>query len=193
MFSDAAGHRTGNTQGIDAGSVVLTTAAGEMVGRSDAAGRLTVEGIDSRARWYVLTARAKRTHPSWPLSTHVQSQWRFRSGDVPRGARALPLIDVRYDVPLSDHQSIVAGNPTRLSLWARRQVGSPRADARVMRVEYSTDGGSTWTQAAVDINQGRTQATIPGLTAGTVALRVTAADSAGGRLVETLTNAYFVQ
>ncbi|MEV0811054.1 S8 family serine peptidase [Micromonospora sp. NPDC050200] len=192
MFSDSAGHRTGNTTVTDTGDVTLTDDAGVTIAASDAVGRLTAEGLSPREAWYRLTSHAKRTFTKWPLGTDVTSTWRFRSGHVAQGYETLPLIDLTYQLAYDGQQSVAAGQAVQLSLTAGHQVGARARATHVQGVEYSTDGGKTWSPASAQVDGASAVATLPGVAAGNVSLRTTAVDDQGGSLVEIIMDAYRV-
>uniref|UniRef100_UPI00164980D5 hypothetical protein n=1 Tax=Escherichia coli TaxID=562 RepID=UPI00164980D5 len=106
---------------------------------------------------------------------------------------ALPLIDVTYDVPLSDELTTPADRPVRFTRRAGHQAGADAHGAWVTKVEYSIDRGTTWHTAAVSNDGGTARVRLPGLPAGPVNLRTSAVDRQGGELVETLTNAFLVR
>ncbi len=194
FWADAAGHTTGNTAGIDTGSVVLRQGR-RVVGTNDAVGRLRVEGLPRGKDWYRLEMQGRRTHATWPLSTEVRAEWRFRMGHAPDRPTALPLLDVRYDVPVDLHQSVAAGAPFQITLTAAHAVGSTGGGrAAIDSLRYSLDHGATWRRATLTSGPGGSVlARIPALAAGTeVSLQTTASDRQGGRLVETLLTAFTV-
>ncbi|MEU5943686.1 S8 family peptidase [Micromonospora sp. NPDC047548] len=193
MFSDSAGHRTGNTTVTDTGDVTLTDDAGVTIAASDAVGRLTAKGLSPRTAWYRLTSHAKRTFTKWPLSTEVTSTWRFNSGHVAQGYETLPLIDLTYQLAHDEHQSVAAGQAVQLSLTAGHQIGARARATHVQGVEYSTDSGKTWSPAPVQVDGTSAVATLPGVAAGNVSLRTTAVDDQGGSLVEIIMDAYRVR
>ncbi len=193
MFSDAAGHRSERVRELETGGTVLRDAAsGTVVGRNDQPGQ-GVFDVPSKARWYELTATARRDSPEWPLATEVSDVWRFRSAHT-RGESALPLLDTRYEVPgLDGDNSVPEGREFGFDLGFAYQKGAPRGgDVDRASVSYSTDDGATWQAAEVRRSGDGWRVTVPGMDTGWVSLKVAAEARGGGSLTETVTRAYRV-
>jgi subtilisin family serine protease len=125
-----------------------------------------------------------------PYPHRSTTSWTFRSsaptdGD---GETRIPLLVVGYDLPLD-----TLNRPTGdvATFHVRQVTGAEASPIRRLRVWTSTDG-TTWRSAAVrERSSGRYEVTLPDVARGTgVSLRVDATDAAGGRIEQTLDNAY---
>lgn len=116
--------------------------------------------------------------------------------DATRSCSFLPLLFIRYDLPLNYHGQATAGSPEPVRFTVTGQQDAPAPSGLSATVSASFDGGQTWTtpQAAASLGSGRFTTTIsqPPLasTDGFVALRVTAHDGAGDSVTQTITRAY---
>lgn len=192
MFSDAKGHRSDAVAGIEDGETVLRDASGTVVGRNDSGGR-GVFDVPARSGVYALTSTAARPDLyEWGLGTRISDTWRFRTGHT-SGERALPLLDTRYDLSkLDGDNSVSAELPFTFGVDFSYQPGAHGGDVDRAKVEYSTDDGRTWAEAAVRARGGAWQVTMPGLPQGWVSLRVSGEDRGGSAVTETITRAYRV-
>jgi hypothetical protein len=198
MYADAGTRRGGGTAvpmwdypGVT-GHTELTTVTGKPLGRSDRTGFLSVEAGPEDTR-YLLTTESTRD-ASWSnLSTAQRTTWGFRSaaGAAPV---ALPLLAVRYDIPLDDLNRAPAGVPAALTVHAE-QNGVPGApDITSLSVRTSFDDGATWRPVALDRRGDRWRGTIDHPAgAGYVSLRAAATDAAGNTVEQETIRAYAVQ
>ncbi|MEO3869962.1 S8 family serine peptidase [Nonomuraea sp. B12E4] len=148
-------------------------------------------------------------HRQRPLSPQVVTSSRFTSAPpssgTPEGYACSfgppcafqPALQVTYDLPLDLLNRARAGHRFAFDLRAAPHSGLRRApEVRDLRVEYSVDDGTTWRAASRVKRQGegRFQAEVshPPLdrTSGYVSLRVTATDTEGGSVTQTVTRAY---
>ncbi len=136
------------------------------------------------------------------LSTHTHTEWTFHSASAGNQAHTvLPLIDVDYtDVTGAfSHRSALdlsntarVGDLVTLHLTATHQLGSTAPPVNQATVSVSYDDGVTWQPATVRATGHETfEATYRHPAHGQfVSLRVTASDSAGNGLDQTLIRAY---
>jgi hypothetical protein len=170
------------------GSTVLSR-NGEEVGRNDAPGR-GVFDVQPGAGRYTLVSDAAKTGPEWPLSIRTRAEWTFAT--TPSGDRtALPLLDVRFDLPLDGHNSAPATGISGF-VSAAHQEGAARVPVRRMTVDVSYDDGASWQPVKVAADGSRWKVNVPGGT-GFASLRATAADTAGNAVTETVIRAYRVR
>ncbi|MGW0805036.1 S8 family peptidase [Nonomuraea sp. NPDC002799] len=108
-----------------------------------------------------------------------------------------PAIQITYDLPLDLLNRAASGTAFAFDLRARPHSGVRRApEVGRAKVEYSTDDGVTWREAAKVKKRGdgrfRVELTHPALaqTSGFVSLRVTTSDTAGGSVTQTIDRAY---
>ena len=164
---------------------------GKLLGEANApTGQFTVPA--GRAT-YRLVATVTRAAPH-TLSTSVTESWTFRSqhvrGDTPR---RLPLSVVRFSPKLDELNSAPAGRFFDLPLDVQRQPNAPGGHPRRVTVQVSYDDGKTWRPALVLGSGSHRVATVrhPS-TAGYVSLRVSAADSTGETVTQTVIRAYAI-
>ncbi|ANZ35634.1 hypothetical protein BBK82_05630 [Lentzea guizhouensis] len=126
---------------------------------------------------YTLDLHATRDRVA--LSTDVRTTWEFSS---PADGK-LPLLEIDYALPLDQRNSWKAGVPMPAKFTAARQAGAGKADIVDLRAYASFDDGATWVPVAGLVQAGGT----PG---GFVSLRVTARDSEGNTVDQTVLRAY---
>jgi hypothetical protein len=113
------------------------------------------------------------------LSTDVRTTWEFSS---PADGK-LPVLEVDYALPLDLRNSWKAGVPMPAKFTAARQEGAGRAVVRELRAYASFDDGASWVPVAGVVPAG-------GKAGGFVSLRVTARDSDGNTVDQTVLRAY---
>ncbi|PWK80787.1 subtilase family protein [Lentzea atacamensis] len=113
------------------------------------------------------------------LSTDVRTTWEFTS---PADGK-LPLLEVGYALPLDQRNSWKAGLPMPAKFTAARQAGAGKAVVRELRAHASFDDGATWVPVTGLVPAG-------GKAGGFVSLRVTARDSEGNTVDQTVLRAY---
>jgi subtilisin family serine protease len=170
------------------GTTVLSS-GGTEVGRDDVPGR-GVFDIPRGAGTYTLVSDAAKSGPEWPLSVRTRAEWTFRT--TPSSERkALPLLDVRYDLPLDGHNTAPATGVSGFVTVAH-QDGAAHSPVRRVTTEVSYDDGVTWQPATVTADGSRWKVDVPGGT-GYASLRATATDTAGNSVTETVIRAYRVR
>jgi len=170
------------------GTTVLTR-DGEEIGRNDVPGR-GVFDVPPGPGEYTLTTEATNTDPGWPLAVHTGAEWTFRAAAT-RDRKALPLLDVRWDLPLDGYNTAPATGVTGF-VSAVHQEGAANPPVRQVLVEYSFDDGATWQPAPVARHGDRWKVNLPGGT-GFASLRTTATDTSGNAVTETVIRAYRVR
>ena len=144
---------------------------------------------------YRLDLSTSRVSPDWEFGTRTQTSWSFHS-DTTAGKAALPLLQLDYDVPVDEHNTVPAQHDHTIGLTVRNQDGLPTPGGVSVQVAASYDGGKTWTKEvrAKDQSHNRFTATVerPARTHGDVfvTLRVTATDGAGNQIRQTVERAY---
>jgi hypothetical protein len=166
---------------------VLSREGKEVSRRTDAGGVGTFDITNGR---YTLTADARRETANMTpaLSPHTHAEWTFTTSPG-QGRVALPLLDVRYDLPLDGNNTFAVGKPLVGKVSVAHQPGAPRSFVPGVGVEYSYDDGKTWHRARVT----GARLEIPPSPAGYVSLRATACDVTGNSVVETVIRAYAVK
>jgi hypothetical protein len=149
---------------------------------------------------------ASRTGRAYGLATSSRTVWTWPSARqagtaLPAGwicpaaktCVVQPMMTLGYSVPgLGLHESAPPG-PQVLDFSAAHLQLAAAAAVKDATVQVSQDGGKTWRSVAVTgTGPGRFRAVFSDKSAGPVALRVTAADSAGSKIKETILSAYKV-
>jgi hypothetical protein len=193
MFSDAHGHATYPATGFDTGSTVLLRADGTEVGRSDVPGQAVFDLPAARTD-YRMTVSDRREVYGWPLSTEVRNEWTFSSGRVTGDTlEPLPLLDVRYNLPVDGLGSASAGD-FAFTVSGGHQTGSgaERLPVTKAQVWWSADDGATWQPAVQTAVADGWRVTVPNPEAGFVSLRTELTDAHGASVTETIIRAYRV-
>ncbi|MEU8165514.1 S8 family serine peptidase [Micromonospora sp. NPDC049004] len=134
---------------------------------------------------YRLEATARRGTPD-TLSTSVTVAWTFTSAHTSAPQR-LPLTTARPTPTLDDTNTARAGRIMAIPVSLDRQAGSSAAPNRKLGVSASFDDGRTW--VALPVVGGAALIAHP-RRAGFVSLRVTATDTAGNTVTQTVLRAY---
>ncbi|MBB4941990.1 hypothetical protein FHR32_006376 [Streptosporangium album] len=123
----------------------------------------------------------------------MDAVWTFRSASTAK-EQPLPLMAVRYaPAGLDDLNRATPGSLARLPIWIERNPGAPKAAVESVRLETSSDDGTSWHRVpAVRTASGWTAVVANPRTPGFVSLRVTATDTSGAGLTQTITRAYAV-
>nr|WP_146218435.1 S8 family serine peptidase [Micromonospora acroterricola] len=134
---------------------------------------------------YRLEASVSRGAPD-TLSTSVSVAWTFTSAHTSK-PEPLPLTTARPSPALDDTNTARAGRATTIPVALDRQPGSAAAPNRSLAVSASFDDGGTW--VALPVFRGVALIAHP-RRPGFVSLRVTATDTAGTTVTETIQRAY---
>ncbi|MEH0936170.1 S8 family peptidase [Micromonospora psammae] len=134
---------------------------------------------------YTLEATATRGAPD-TLSTSVSVAWTFTSAHTSTPQR-LPLTTARPTPVLDDTNTARAGRTMTIPVALDRHAGSTAAPNRTLGVSASFDDGRTW--AALPVTRGVARITHP-RQPGFVSLRLTATDTAGNTVTQTIQRAY---
>ncbi|MGW2938334.1 peptidase S8, partial [Streptomyces sp. NPDC001156] len=167
---------------------------GEQIATSDngAWGDFEVPAGDAAYRLDLTTARVS---DDWHFGTGTHTSWTFRS-DTAAETTLLPLLQLDYDVPVDAQNAVGRGRTHTLGLTVRMQDGMAAPRGVKLKVEASYDDGKTWTTTRTEQQDGDGQFTAtverPSNVHGDayVTLRVTATDSAGNSVQQTVNRAY---
>jgi subtilisin family serine protease len=177
--SDADGHFGGTT--VDTGASKLYR-DGALVASSEAYGSIEVPGQPAERASYRFESSMTRSS-IWPLSDRVDYTAAFTSAGSEE-SRPLPTVGYAPDVDL---QNALAWKPVTVL------PVTPSSAVSTIRVEFSTDGGTTWRAATLgrpDRN-GTYRATFATpSTAKTVSLRTALTTTDGTAVTQTTANAY---
>ncbi|MEU1389178.1 MULTISPECIES: S8 family serine peptidase [unclassified Nonomuraea] len=217
-FAQPNGTRTGDGLSFDAGRLFADSVEGR-TGEDSAAtgtatlargGRTIAETALADCRWwlkpclltaalpaeqgrYTLTTSMRRQEPYTALSSTVESAWTFTSEQTSE-AKPLPLFAVRYaPAGLDSFNRARPGTVTRVPIRLERNPGAPGAKVKSLSLEMSFDDGANWLPLpSVRTRSGWTAAVPNPRTAGFVSLRVTATDTSGTSVKQTVVRAYAV-
>ncbi|MEV7094848.1 S8 family serine peptidase [Amycolatopsis sp. NPDC051045] len=147
--------------------------------------------IPDGAGTYTLRSVATRSVPWSVVGTGVDVAWTFHEPGAAAPAKPLPLMVVRAEGAVDDQSRAPAGKPFVLALTAQRQPGAGEFRLAELRVETSADDGTTWRSVpAVRLGNGGF-AVVPNPPGeGFVSLRITARDTEGNALTQTVIRAY---
>jgi len=126
------------------------------------------------------------------LSTQVDSEWTFRTKNVPGFApEPLPLLAVRFAPKLDVHNAAPAGR-FRFPVYVQRGgSNTPIALSGAPKVDVSYDDGTTWQQVRLTRDHDQWQAEVNHPKgAQFVSLRASVADTQGGSVKSTIIRAY---
>ncbi|WP_283136879.1 S8 family serine peptidase [Rhizohabitans arisaemae] len=198
LFSDGTPGRTSEDAGVT-GTITLSK-DGQTLGRTEFtecwAGlpenpcALNAQ-LPAGSGRYTLTTSALRDPSVGALSTKLETAWTFTSAHTTT-ATPLPLTSVRQTPHGLDTANRARhGTLTPITLRAERAPGAPAAKTTSLRMEASTDDGTTWRPVLVIPAVGGWTAFVPNPTAGDfVSLRTVAVDTAGNTATQTVTRAY---
>ncbi|MGW6510231.1 S8 family peptidase, partial [Streptomyces niveus] len=146
--------------------------------------------VPSGAADYRLDLTTSRRSPEWAYGTATDTSWSFRSGAA-GGATTLPLLQLDYDVPVDAHNAVGRGRSHTVGLAVRAQDALPRPRGVTVKVEASYDDGKSWERATVKSRGSdgfSARIDRPDRLRGDayVTLRVTAEDSSGSRVRQTV-------
>jgi hypothetical protein len=134
---------------------------------------------------------------NWQLSTTSHTAWTFDSAGTPEDDwTPLPVVNNIWDLALDGDNAARADAPFVLKFKPATQFDAPQVPIKDVTTEVSYDKGKTWqqTQTPVKLPDGsyRVQILHPKLsdTDGKVALRLHVADEQGGKLDQTVYDAY---
>ncbi|MFE4497149.1 S8 family serine peptidase [Streptomyces niveus] len=150
--------------------------------------------VPSGAADYRLDLTTSRKSPEWAYATATDTSWSFRSGAA-GGATTLPLLQLDYDVPVDAHNAVGRGRSHTVGLTVRAQDGLPGPRGVTVKVEASYNDGRSWERATVKSRGSdgfSARIDRPDRQRGDayVTLRVTAEDSSGNRVRQTVERAY---
>jgi hypothetical protein len=147
--------------------------------------------VPSAAADYRLEVTATRGDAA-TLSTSVSAAWTFSSsGDTGDDLRRLPLWTVNLAPTLDAGNSAPAGRVFTIPLTATAQPDAAAGSLRSVTAQVSFDDGATWQDAKVAGLPGKQRVLVPHPDeAGFVSVRLTAADSAGNTVEQTVIRAY---
>ncbi|MFC4532397.1 S8 family peptidase, partial [Sphaerisporangium dianthi] len=141
---------------------------------------------------YRLELSTRRTSQEWAHAIATDTAWTFRSARPQAQVQPLPLLQVDYDVPADLDGRVPRGLPVTLGFAVRGTA--PGAAVKSLTAELSYDDGTTWRRLPV-LPAGRAgyAAPVAHPAKARVSLRVTATDTAGNQVRQTVVRAYGVR
>ncbi len=141
---------------------------------------------------YELVFTTKRENGFWQRGTTAETAWKFRSQTTEGDHEVLPLLSVDYDLKLTKTNSAPAG-AYRFGVRLGMPLEVATAPLAELTVEVSWDRGSTWQRASLrDCDGSGCTAQVQNPRSGSASLRVSATDTAGRSLAQTVIDAYVV-
>ncbi|MEV4347849.1 S8 family serine peptidase [Actinoplanes sp. NPDC049596] len=182
LFTDGTGK---SVLPSDGSARTTLYANGTMIGDlGDAEGTFSVPAAGAN---YRLEMSANRPSPS-RLSTSTGAAWTFVSKN---GDTQLPISTVRFSPRLDTNNTAKKGSFT-VPVTVERTAGSPAAPNRTLTAQFSTDDGTTWHPATVTGRGNQRILHVANPPSGYMSLRVTAVDTAGNTVTETVLRAYAI-
>jgi subtilisin family serine protease len=144
---------------------------------------------------YRLTSRQQRSTPWWQYSTDVRTTWTFNSATPKSGRQLLPLLQVDYDVPLDITNRAKSGLINTFTLDVGHQPGVDGPAIKTVKAWVSYDDGAKWEEVPlVPLGDGKVLAVVvqtkPAGTSDAASLRVSATDTAGNSIDQTILRAF---
>jgi hypothetical protein len=131
---------------------------------------------------------ADRAAPWSGLAVRQRLAWTFHADP---GQDVVPLLAVRYRIPLDAANRAPGGTRVPIALWVERPEPPGPAVASA-GLEASFDDGATWSRVPLTGAGDARTAVLRHPARGYVSLRATAADTAGNSVTQTLIRAYAV-
>ncbi|MFJ9680594.1 S8 family peptidase [Streptomyces sp. NPDC101194] len=148
---------------------------------------------------YELTQNLEKIPTSdrnWLRSTAVTTTWSFRSHREPDVySRGVPLLFPAYDLPVDGMNTLPAQSGVRVGLSVEGHAGYTPGAITAASLSYSYDGGTTWTQAPTEQQDGKWTAVLDhtGAAGKQVTMKATFTDANGNAVSQTITRAYDVR
>ncbi|MFE6754013.1 S8 family serine peptidase [Streptomyces sp. NPDC057684] len=138
----------------------------------------------------------KQSFGAWNRSPETQTTWSFRSHleeDV--YSQGIPLLFPHYALPQDDLKTLPATDGQRITLTATGHAGYTPGKLTSVKLSYSYDGGTTWTEAPTAQSDGKWSATVnhAGASGKQVTVKAELTDSKGNSVTQTVTRAYDVR
>ncbi|MFI9759902.1 S8 family serine peptidase [Streptomyces sp. NPDC051963] len=180
----------------DIGNMVLKQ-DGETIGESPYP--FGVFEVPAEESSYELSLNTTKVGPParvWNRSTSTTTTWSFRSGldeDIP--SQGIPLLFPRYELPEDGLKTLPARDGLRIGLTVTGHAGYEPGEPTSVRLDYSYDGGETWTEAPTERGDGGWNAMVDhsGASGRQVTLRARLTDTNGNSVTQTVTRAYDVR
>jgi hypothetical protein len=153
---------------------------------------------------YRLTLTADRASGPYLLSTRTSTVWTWRSAHesghvVPSGwacqnntrdCTSQPLLTLGYDVAGMGTDGVAPAGAQVVKVSVGHQQLSAGSATKTVTAQFSVDGGASWQPATVKRSGGTWYASFSAPAAAKVTLMVSATDSNGGAISETIYDAY---
>ncbi|MFE7402498.1 S8 family serine peptidase [Streptomyces sp. NPDC057557] len=148
---------------------------------------------------YELTQHLEKIYTgdrNWLRSTAADTTWSFRSHREPDVySRGLPLLHPAYDLPVDGMNTLPARSGIKVGLSVEGHAGYTPGAITAASLSYSYDGGTTWTQAPTEQQDGKWTAVLDhtGASGKQVMTKATFTDANGNAVTQTVTRAYDVR
>ncbi|WP_335935753.1 S8 family serine peptidase [Streptomyces sp. PTD5-9] len=148
---------------------------------------------------YELTQHLEKIYSgdrNWLRSTAADTTWSFRSHREPDVySRGLPILHPAYDVPVDGLNTLPAQRGIKVGLSVEGHAEYTPGAVKAASLSYSYDGGTTWTQAPTEQQDGKWTAVLDhtGASGKQVMLKAAFTDANGNAVTQTITRAYDVR
>ena len=191
-FVDQAGH-LGGVLYLDefAGQLFQD---GELIAEGDDPLRLQAF-VPAERHDYRLVYSIFRHNAFWQRSSRATTEWEFSSQRPEGDHEVTPLLSVDYDLRLSETNTAPGGASFSFGLGFRMPPEVAVKPLARVSVEVSWDGGTSWTalDARGCLKQKSCTVKLKNQRSGSASLRVSAADTAGRSVTQTVIDAYAVR
>ena len=190
-FVDQAGH-LGGVLYLDefAGQLFQD---GELIAEGDDPLRLQAF-VPAERHDYRLVYSIFRHNAFWQRSSRATTEWEFSSQRPEGDHEVTPLLSIDYDLRLSETNTAPGGASFSFGLGFRMPPEVAVKPLARVSVEVSWDGGTSWTalDARGCLKQKSCTVKLKNQRSGSASLRVSAADTAGRSVTQTVIDAYAV-
>ncbi|MCG5214725.1 S8 family serine peptidase [Streptosporangium soli] len=151
----------------------------------------TTVALPAERAVYRLEQSSTRTAEWWGTGTKTATTWTFPSAHTAR-REVLPLLKIDYELGVDLRNAVPARGRHTFAFTVRAPTGAESRPVKGATARISYDDGATWAEVRVDRRDDgtyRARADHRGRT-GHASLKVTAWDSAGAKVEETITRAF---
>ncbi len=166
---------------------------GELIAEGDDSLRLQTS-VPAERHDYRLVYSNFRRNAFWQRSSRATTEWEFSSQRPEGDHEVLPLLSIDYDLALSGTNTAPGGKPLSFDLGFRMPPEVVVKPLARVSVEVSWDGGMSWTalDARGCLLKKSCTVKLKNQRSGSASLRVSAADTAGRAVTQTVIDAYAV-
>ncbi|WP_433260619.1 S8 family peptidase [Actinosynnema sp. CS-041913] len=187
---DTAGNWHDRVPGQDLHHVTVHV-NGEQVLSEDRVPNVSVPALPDRAT-YRVTHTNDRSLPWWVYSTRTATTWTFDSSRPQNGGTdRIPLLEVAYRPLLDEYNRAPGGGSYGFPVHVGHVPGVDGPPIATVQGRASSDDGQTWSpMVLLDLGDGNYVAQLQHPPSGAISLHITATDTAGNAIDQTIIRAY---